>query len=179
MVLTTPITDYNGGTYTSQYGAWYLYSKDGKVIKSSSFEPVQGIYDKQVTITAGQGFSDMYLVGIAYQYDLIFDNDANAWRTANKGIVQEYGVHIVEGNMPQANAPSSSASDTSNGASLAGGTALVQSYDSNGQATTSQQGLVSSGGSFMQTYGTYLVVGVIIVLAGILVYINFFKKKKK
>jgi hypothetical protein len=94
--LSAPIpdSDYTDGTYQIQYANWALVDSNGNIIQEGTWEKIDGVYTKSVTITTPANIGDYILLGMITQFDMNFDSNTGQWITSEETIINKEAIDL-------------------------------------------------------------------------------------
>jgi len=89
-----PDSDWSDGTYQIQYANWALVDSSGNIIQEGTWEKINGVYQKSVTITTPSNIGDFVLLGMITQFDMTFNNVIGQWETGEEYIVNKEAIDL-------------------------------------------------------------------------------------
>ncbi len=94
ITVTMPDSNYSDGVYQIQYANWALLDSDGNIIQEGTWEKVNGVYSKSVTITTPSNIGEFALLGIITHFNMTWDTTIGQWETGEEYIVNKEAIDL-------------------------------------------------------------------------------------
>jgi len=94
LTAPTPDNDWSDGNYQVQYANWALIDSNGNIKLQGNWEKINGIYNKQITITTPSNIGNYVLLGVITQYNMTYDYSLGIWNHAEEQLINKEAINL-------------------------------------------------------------------------------------